>query len=126
MRDLFGEVPVSIRDVELWLDRIVNFRGGALRVGYYVLNWNVVEKIRAAKLAGTWEGLIDDSAAYRPFDFVHRRLRLRVVYRLCQRPPLEAPSVEHSRAQSMACFLQHVHQCDAALRSFPSGLLHSL
>ena len=85
MRDLFGEIPVSIRDVELWLDLIVNFRGSALRVGYYVLNCNVVDKIRAAKLDGSWTGLIDDDVAYRPFDFRDRRLRLRVAYRLSQR-----------------------------------------
>ena len=120
MRDLFGEVPVSIRDVELWLDRIVNFRGGALRVGYYVLNWNVVEKIRAAKLAGTWEGLIDDSAAYRPFYFVHRRLRLRVVYRLCTIPRLEPPSFEHSRAQNMAVYFRDLHYHHDGLRSYGS------
>ena len=85
MLDLFGEVPVSIRDVELWLDRIVNFRGSSYRVAYYVLNWNVVEKIRAAKLAGVWEGLIDRDAAYRRCDFSDRRFRLRIAYRLCER-----------------------------------------
>ena len=84
MRDLFGEVPVTIRDVELWLDRIVNFRGSALRVAYYVLNWNVVDKIRAAKLDGSWQGLLEHDAAYRPFDFRHRRLCLRVAYLLDQ------------------------------------------
>ena len=107
MLDLFGEVPVSIRDVELWLDRIVNFRGSSFRVAYYVLNWNVVEKIRAAKLAGVWEGLIDRDAAYRPCDFSARRIRLRIAYRLRTRSPFDPLPFEHSRAQSMAYLLGH-------------------
>ncbi len=55
MRDLFGEVAVTIDDVECWLDVIVNNRVSTLKLGYYVVNWNVVDKIRAAKLDGDWE-----------------------------------------------------------------------
>lgn len=121
MVDLFGEVPVCIRDVELWLDRIVNFRGSAFRVAYYVLNWNVVEKIRAAKLAGLWEGLIHDDAAYRSCDFRHRRLCLRIAYRLRTRPPSEALPFEHSRAQSMAVRLREIHHHHDGLLAYGSA-----
>lgn len=79
MRDLFGEVPVSIDDVLRWLE-IVNFHCAPFRVAYYVLNWNVVDKIRAAKLDGTWEGLDDGRYDILAFDLGDRRVRLRALF----------------------------------------------
>jgi hypothetical protein len=79
MLDLLGEVAVTIRDVELYLDRIVNYRGSWLRAGQYVLQWQVVERIRAAKLDGSWELLLYDRE-YRNLDIFYweRRVRLRL------------------------------------------------
>jgi hypothetical protein len=52
--DLFGEIPVSARDVESWLDHLPQLSASAWRRAAYARSYNVVEKIRAAKAAGTW------------------------------------------------------------------------
>jgi hypothetical protein len=106
MRDLFGEVPVTISDVELWLDRIVNYCGSSARVEYYVLNWNVADKIRRAKLEGRWCGYVEQSDNRDLFSFAARRMALRVAYHLCERPDQIDGTERRSRAASMAHSLQ--------------------
>ena len=116
--DLFGDVPVTIRDVELWLDRIGNYCGSPLRVAYYVLNWNVVDKIRAVKLDGSWDELLDDNVAYRAFDFRDRRLALRVAYRLRVATPETRSPERFSRAAGVAHFLGACNNPRRHLRPF--------
>lgn len=56
-KDLFGDVVVTIEDVEMWLDAVPKIpRTSPLRREYYAKNWDVVNKIKAYKLSGEfWE-----------------------------------------------------------------------
>jgi len=50
--DLFGQIPVTLRDVEVWLfkvPRLSHFRRGRAA---YVKGYNVIEKIARAKAEG--------------------------------------------------------------------------
>jgi hypothetical protein len=82
MVDLFGEVPVTIDDIERWLDEFVNFHGSPWRSANYALSWNVADKIRAAKLAGEWERVNDKKSDSTRFDADTRRGRLRLAFGL--------------------------------------------
>lgn len=50
--DLFGEVPVTLDDIELWLRAIPRMDPTTRRAAYYVQAYNVADKIRRAKLEG--------------------------------------------------------------------------
>jgi hypothetical protein len=52
--DLFGEIPVTIDDVELWLDVIPAYPRTSWRRANYAASWNVPDKIRQAKASGHW------------------------------------------------------------------------
>ena len=54
MLDLFGDVPVTIREVELWLFKVPKFAHDATRRAAYVKAYNVVDKIKRSKLNGWW------------------------------------------------------------------------
>ncbi|MDZ7939261.1 MAG: hypothetical protein U5M53_13705 [Rhodoferax sp.] len=56
-RDLFGQVPVTHRDIDLWLLHVHQVHPESPRAAYFVRGWNVPEKVRQAKLAGTFEHL---------------------------------------------------------------------
>ena len=56
--DLFGEIPVTWPEVLTWCERVAGIRAGSWRLEYYVRGWNVVEKIRAAKLAGELDSIL--------------------------------------------------------------------
>lgn len=63
--DLFGEVPVSQREVALWLWKVphwMNQHADARRRANYVRQYNVVEKIRRAKLENRLEAIFGDEA----------------------------------------------------------------
>lgn len=64
--DLFGDIAVSLDDVELWLDFVPRIpRTSPRRREYYANNWDVVNKIKRAKLDGTFDALTSDpDAAY--------------------------------------------------------------
>lgn len=66
--DLFGEVPVTWGEVELWVEAVAGIGRDSWRFDYYCTHWNVPAKIRAAKLAGTFEALLAFSPAGRPPD----------------------------------------------------------
>lgn len=55
--DLFGEIPVSLDDVETWIDVVPGWprTTSAARRANYARCWNVPDKIRAAKAAGYWQ-----------------------------------------------------------------------
>lgn len=55
--DLFGEIPVTVPEIEAWLRAVPRIEPGTTRAAYYVTAWNVPAKIRAAKQAGTFEEL---------------------------------------------------------------------
>ncbi|MBI5917900.1 MAG: hypothetical protein HY849_00790 [Nitrosomonadales bacterium] len=53
--DLFGEIPVTLDDIETWLDYIPRMKDATpSRRAWYAKNWNVVAKIKGAKKDGNW------------------------------------------------------------------------
>jgi len=54
-RDLFGEVPVQLDELLGWMLAVPGIPPSSPRFVYYVRCWNVIEKIQAAKAAGTLE-----------------------------------------------------------------------
>lgn len=53
--DLFGEVPVTWGEVYQWCAAVAGITPESWRFRYYCEHWNVPDKIRAAKMAGTFE-----------------------------------------------------------------------
>ena len=62
--DLFGEVPVTWDEVYLWCEMVAGIPRDSWRLPVYVKGWDVPNKIRAAKLAGTYEATITPSRQY--------------------------------------------------------------
>lgn len=60
MGDLFGEVAVSLREIQLWLYRVPRMPHTSTRRGWYVRGWNVVDKIKAAKRRGDLDAILGD------------------------------------------------------------------
>lgn len=60
VRDLFGEIPVSVREIELWLFKVPRMPHYSTRRAWYVRGWNVVEKIARSKLRGELAGVLGD------------------------------------------------------------------
>lgn len=54
-RDLFGDVPVSTVDVDAWLLHVAKLSPDSPRAANYIRQWSVVEKIKRAKLEGSFE-----------------------------------------------------------------------
>lgn len=52
--DLFGETPVTWDEVHEWVDRVAAISPTPWRREWYIKNWNIIEKIRAAKHAGEY------------------------------------------------------------------------
>lgn len=68
MLDLFGEVPVTLDDQRAWVKAVAPAYGSSERsFAYYVRHWNVADKIRRAKLAGTFDTTIENARARRAF-----------------------------------------------------------
>jgi hypothetical protein len=65
--DLFGEVPVYRHDIDAWLRAVPRLEPGTKRAAHYVEAWRVVDKIKAAKLAGTFYDLVERGEAPLPF-----------------------------------------------------------
>lgn len=54
-RDLFKEIPVTRQDIDEWCARHVpHLIHARWRIDIYVKGYNVADKIRAAKLNGSW------------------------------------------------------------------------
>lgn len=51
-RDLFGEIPVSFRDVQIWLYRVPKLAHTSRWRADYTRQYCVIDKIRAFKAAG--------------------------------------------------------------------------
>ena len=56
--DLFGEIPVTWPEVYAWVWVIAGIAPDSWRWSYYFNYWRVLEKVRAAKAAGVFEGTI--------------------------------------------------------------------
>lgn len=73
--DLFGEVPVTEDDLFYWVQAVAP-RWLAPERSYrnYVRNWNVADKVRHAKISGTFDQIID-----KPRNVWHARLSLSAI-----------------------------------------------
>jgi hypothetical protein len=60
MGDLFGEIAVSLQEIQLWLYKVPRLPHYATRRASYVRQWNVVDKIRAAKRRGDLSAILGD------------------------------------------------------------------
>ncbi|MBR8254342.1 MULTISPECIES: hypothetical protein [Burkholderia] len=59
MLDLFGEVIVTLDDVRLWVAALAPaYMSSERAFERYVRLWDVAGKVRAAKLAGTFDSII--------------------------------------------------------------------
>ena len=72
--DLFGEVAVTADDVRAWLRAVPRLDPDSPRARWYVDAYDVPAKIRAAKLAGTFES-ITAPCSFEPAPFWWQRFR---------------------------------------------------
>ncbi|MDR5797427.1 MULTISPECIES: hypothetical protein [unclassified Caballeronia] len=60
MRDLFGEVVVTYDDLFSWVEAVAPaFTSSTRAFEHYVHAWSVADKVRDAKLRGTFESTIE-------------------------------------------------------------------
>lgn len=57
--DLLGGVIITFDEVELWLDIVAKLPRDSPRRRYYCESWDVYGKIKAAKLDGTFNRLME-------------------------------------------------------------------
>lgn len=115
--DLFGEIPVSLREVELWLYRVPRLAHNRRWRRTYPQEYSVVDKVRTAKREGRLDEVFGDEdcefcgqrlavdlllpASLPAMDDELRRLRRRVaVLELLLAVPAEA--INRRRALSAA------------------------
>lgn len=56
--DLFGDVIVTVNDVNLWIDAVARLQGRANPTrNYYAINFDVANKIKLSKLDGSFKNL---------------------------------------------------------------------
>ena len=73
--DLFGEVPVTEDEILAWVAAVApRWLSSERAYRLYVQSWNVADKIRAAKLAGTFHAMTE-----KPRRAFHARLSLDAV-----------------------------------------------
>jgi hypothetical protein len=58
VRDLFGDVPVYTYEVEAWLLAVSRMPIDSPRAAWYIRAYDVVGKIKACKLAGTLQDVL--------------------------------------------------------------------
>lgn len=72
VRDLFGQVPVTLPEIDAWLQAVPRIDPTSPRAANYVKWYAVADKIRAAKLAGMLDAIL---AREPPPDHWWRRFR---------------------------------------------------
>lgn len=65
--DLFGEVPITLADVLAWMLAVPEIPPTSRRFGPYVRVYQVLEKIQAAKLEGTFDEIVAAPARPPPY-----------------------------------------------------------
>ncbi len=71
--DLFGDVVVTLDDVDFWLDEVPKIpRTSPRRREWYFQNYNVVNKIKTAKRSGHFQELADLAADRQNLYVAHR------------------------------------------------------
>lgn len=66
VHDLFGEIPVTLDELLAWMLAVPGIPPSSPRFWHYVRGWNVIEKIRAAKLSGSLERILAPEAPCGP------------------------------------------------------------
>lgn len=68
MLDLFGDVIVTLDDLQLWVAAVApGFASSASRLDYYIRVWNVADKVRRAKCEGYFDSTIENARERRAF-----------------------------------------------------------
>jgi hypothetical protein len=68
MLDLFGEVTVTYDDLDLWVSALApGYASNPHRRAHYIRVWDVANKVRRAKLAGTFESTIENARHQRAY-----------------------------------------------------------
>lgn len=62
MRDLFGEIAVSLREIQLWLYKVPRMPHYHRRRASYVRQWNVHFKVARAKERGELAEILGDES----------------------------------------------------------------
>lgn len=76
MLDLFGDVQVTLDDLRAWVSAISPAWTSSERsLAFYIDRWNVADKVRRAKLAGTFDATIENARSQRAFLARHLGLR---------------------------------------------------
>jgi hypothetical protein len=66
MLDLFGDVVVTTDELRQWVAAIAPAWCSSDRsLSFYIRQWNVADKVRHAKLAGTFDATIENAATRR-------------------------------------------------------------
>lgn len=66
--DLFGEIVITNDDIDAWVSAMApGFFIDERRRAWYVRAWNVPEKVRHAKLSGTFDTTIENARSRRAF-----------------------------------------------------------
>lgn len=55
LKDLFGQVAVTVPEIDAWLRAVPRIEPTSPRAAYYVRAWRVAEKVRDAKRRGNFE-----------------------------------------------------------------------
>ncbi|MGQ0655618.1 MAG: hypothetical protein ACT4P4_25730 [Betaproteobacteria bacterium] len=66
MRDLFGEIPVTLAELLAWMLRVPGIAPDSPRFSRYVRAYDVIGKIQRAKAAGELEELLQAHATPAP------------------------------------------------------------
>lgn len=66
-RDLFGEIPVTLDELLAWMLAVPGLAPTSPRFAWYVRGWNVIDKIRAAKEAGTFDAIVSEPPPAPPY-----------------------------------------------------------
>lgn len=95
--DLFGDVVVTIDDINLWLDLIPRMKGlSNHRRNYYAQNNDVSNKIKAYKLNGKFNELISQHNADKIYDEL----------------PLECFSIKYASNNKTIVCPEYFHHCN--------------
>lgn len=57
--DLFGEMPVTVAEIDDWLRTVPRLDPFSPRAPHYVRGYNVAAKVRRAKIEDTFDAMID-------------------------------------------------------------------
>ena len=74
--DLFGEIPVTFDELAAWCEAVPRISRSSSRFTWYCNGWRVADKVRAAKVAGTFDAIVGAPAIAQPawYTEIERRM----------------------------------------------------